>query len=210
MRSVRVIAAAVGVVFATVLTLGFLLRGRFASVSDQAFGTAAGLAIPALACLFAWAFSGFPLPGRRARLYHTKEGSFVLSPEFTSGQAAYERDRTRTATCAHLRPVERAMRAAGIVTRLEAPSRHGPAITAECRIHEDELRRMFALDGQVRYCERYESRCDPEDTPLADLVCGRCVGARSIRGGISVRHPGGYFRGAPWFPRTPAGASEAQ
>ena len=199
----------VAAAFAIVLSLGFQLRRHAASLSDDAFGAIAGVSICALACFLVWAVRGFPMPGRGARIRSTKEGDYRVVEHRTRAQIAYESDPRRTASCKHLRPLELAMRQAGIVTRLSRPPAYVPAVTAVCRINEAELRRTIHVPESVGYFERYESERARNDIAIAELVCAACRESDAAHAVISVYHPseGGKM---PWFPAPPPAPTDGQ
>ena len=99
--------------------------------------------------------------------------------EWSDLQIKYNEDATRTATCGHLQPVERAMRLAGIVPKLQVASwrencKPLPKINADCCINELELRRQFSLADSVRYVEGYMPERAEHDNPWAELRCTAC------------------------------------
>jgi hypothetical protein len=190
---------AVGLAFAVGIPMGFVLRPKLAGVSDDVFGAALGIAIPAAAVVMTWLFVGAPMPRRRVRVQ--------LSPiqqaeqaRIIAEQEAYAASSAQTACCPHLRAVEAAIRAAGVKTHLLAWSATDRAVWAQCRIDEKALRRQFDLPRWVAYEEGYYSDRDQNDTPRADLVCQRCRDAGTPGSSIVVIHPESYSENAPWFP----------
>ena len=121
---------------------------------------------------------------------------------WTDGQIAYNEDPNLTGTCVHLRPIERAMRSAGIQTRLltatwkenYAPL---PKIQADCRINESELQRQFHIADPVRYQQGYQPERSEFDNPWASLTCTQCQSS------IALEHPDRPRPGAKWFPQDP-------
>jgi len=190
---------AVGLSFAVGIPLGFLLRPGMAGISDSAFGTGLGIAIPGAAVVMTWLFAGAPMPRRRVRtrlspLQQAEQATIITEQE------GYAANRTRTACCPHLRAVEAAMRAAGVKTQLIAWSADSRAVWAQCRVDEKELRRQFGLPRWVVYEEGYFSDRDQNGTPRADLVCHRCRDEEEPGWNITVVHPESYSKDAPWFP----------
>jgi hypothetical protein len=87
---------------------------------------------------------------------------------WSDGQIAYDLDPAATATCAHLTPVERAMRAAGVVVRPQT----GETVYATCTIDETELRRRFGLAPPAWYGElRQVDERGFEDRPAMVIGC---------------------------------------
>ena len=85
----------------------------------------------------------------------------------------------RTTTCAHLQPIEHAMRSAGIETR-----RYREVdITAKCRIDFPALQRAFRIAAPVRYAEFYGGDRASTELPTAYLYCDE---DKSM---LSVLHP---------------------
>jgi hypothetical protein len=110
---------------------------------------------------------------------------------WSDDQIAYDRDRTQTRTCAHLAPVERAMREAGLFVRLLL-DRH---VRAQCRIDEPALRSAMPLDASVTYSETIELGGRAyEDPPGAALLCNAC------RSSISVLAPWQWREETATFP----------
>ncbi len=120
---------------------------------------------------------------------------------WTDEQIAYRENPKATATCAHLQPVERAMRAAGIVPRrLTEPWYRGFAslsmVEADCRINQAELPR-FHLPGSVQYASGYSPERSEWDNPWARLTCGVCASR------IDLVHPEYPRTTTVWFPSPP-------
>ena len=192
---------AVGLAFGAGIPAGFVLRPKLAWMSDDAFGAILGIGIPVIAialyCLFTGAFPK-PRPER-----WTAPGQEEAMARIASEQQAYASDTQATAACEHLRPVEAAMRAAGVRTQLLATSGTGRAVWALCQIHEQKLRHRFGLPSFVEYVERYVSERSREDTPHAELSCRRCM-QRDLPGwSMIVLHPVEGGRKYPWFPEPP-------
>ncbi|MBK7927921.1 MAG: hypothetical protein IPJ98_10640 [Bryobacterales bacterium] len=138
MRTNIAVVVAVGLAFGMGIPAGFVLRPRLAGLSDDAFGAILGIGIPVIAvalyCLFTGAFPR-PRPER-----WTAPGQEEAMARIAAEQQAYASDTQATAACEHLRPVEAAMRAAGVRTQLLATSGTGRAVWALCQIHERKLR----------------------------------------------------------------------
>jgi hypothetical protein len=121
---------------------------------------------------------------------------------WTDAQIAYAENRDITAVCQHLKPVESAMRHAGIATHLLTESIDKsfaplPAITADCRLDWKTLRRTLVLAEPVRYEEGYQPERHERDNPWARLACSNC------KSKIDLVHPEGPGAGIPWFPAPP-------
>ncbi len=110
-------------------------------------------------------------------------------------QIVYDQDRQRLATCPHLRPIEQAMRQAGVRVRLIGPS----AIMANCRIDRAGLERRSLLAGPAAYLEYVVPDRPPDVIPVAELRCQACASV------ITVLHPQESPPGAAWFPDAPGG-----
>jgi hypothetical protein len=85
-------------------------------------------------------------------------------------QIAYDLDRTRTATCIHLAPIEHAMRDTGLDVKFLIPA----MVQSPCLIDEAELARKFAPLEPVRYVEYLSGERSIEDPPNAVLNCSVC------------------------------------
>ncbi len=90
-----------------------------------------------------------------------------LGEEWTDENIAYYENLTQTATCVHLQPIERAMRSAGIETKLYRQN----DITARCRIDAAALKQAFPLPLAVRYIEGAEGERAANDFLYALLIC---------------------------------------
>lgn len=86
---------------------------------------------------------------------------------WSDAQIAYDLEPDGTATCAHLAPVEQAMRRAGIAVKLQS----GRIVTAPCVIDEPALRARFALDPPAWYGIVPDHGRSYEDPPYAALGC---------------------------------------
>jgi len=109
---------------------------------------------------------------------------------WNDAQIAYDLDPDATATCRHLRPVEAAMRAAGLEVRLIAP----PQVRAPCRIDEPALWTQFEHPRSVSYLEMFLGGRAAEDDPVAYLRCEGCQAT------IDVLHPNLARGETPVFP----------
>ena len=107
-------------------------------------------------------------------------------------QIEYAEDRSRLATCAHLQPIEAAMRAAGIETRLT-----NLCLVAPCRVDGKALGEQFALPETVRYTEMHVYDRSIHDPPVAFIQCDTC------RLYIDVIHPSHATPDTIWFPSEP-------
>ncbi len=121
----------------------------------------------------------------------------------TAEQIAYDENPEATAACIHLEAIERAIRAAGIVVRRSGKHEYWPVVTADCRIHETELRRVFALPETIFYKEAYQPERYEFDNPRADIFCAECLKADRSRSDIMVLHPDECKPNTRWFPSSP-------
>jgi hypothetical protein len=96
--------------------------------------------------------------------------------------------------CEHVRPIELAMRAAGIEIRSDPYA----GLRATCRIHFPSLSRQFAPLEPVTYSEFFQPERYFEDNPTARLSC------RSCSSHIETLHPLECSTRTPWFPESPA------
>jgi hypothetical protein len=121
---------------------------------------------------------------------------------WTDEQIAYCENPQAVATCVHLQPIERAMRSTGIVPRLLtqpwdknfAPL---PNISADCRINEVELKRLYPGADSIRHTTGYWPERSATDNPWAKLACAWCNSS------IEVVHPEWPGRNTVWFPSAP-------
>lgn len=111
---------------------------------------------------------------------------------WSDAQIAYDRDRTMLATCRHMRPIEQAMREAGLHLRFEGDEQVG----AQCRVDEPGLWARFPK-GKLSYSEYFRGGRASEDDPDAYLFCEAC------RSRIGVIHPVMARDETPWFPSPP-------
>ncbi|MBL8782478.1 MAG: hypothetical protein JNL06_16195 [Alphaproteobacteria bacterium] len=216
--------AAVGAGFIVVIGAGFLISGDAAPVElMSAFYPAVG--VLAL-CLAYGVYvlihnpprfgSGVGLPSvggrsgrdfpaeQRARLAQLRANpatvKFAAAIEageaWSDEQIAYDLDPSAVATCEHLEPIERAMRASHIAVKRWRPL----VVQAQCRIDEAALKRMFP---SANYAEPQQYDRSLEDPPGALLSCSDCTSR------ILVVHPSVAGAGTPAFPAQAAAAAGA-
>jgi len=217
MRIVLSAMLAVCIAFAAVLSLGSYLRQRVPSLSDNAFGTIAGLAIVILVVAITWLLNpslfSLPLLARRgthpavtehqrriaelaADPVKRKYAALVERGEWwTDDQILYNETPSMVATCAHLQAIEYAMRLAGLKVRMNPLLPSVPAsVTVDCRINEPEFKRRYVPAESVHYREYFQPERSQWDNPTADILCSEC------RSRIQVVHPSEAGEGTPWFP----------
>jgi hypothetical protein len=112
---------------------------------------------------------------------------------WTPERVAYDLDPQATATCAHLAPIESAMRGAGIEVRMSG-AKH---VYAKCVVDGEALGRKFALPASAGYGEMQSFDRGGEE--LSALVA-----CESCRSNIWVMHPKAAAAGVPVFPRAAA------
>jgi hypothetical protein len=116
----------------------------------------------------------------------------IAAGEFWSNeQIDYDRDPRATVTCAHLRPIEQAMRGDGVVVRLN----YTQAVHGRCRIDAAALERTGLLRLPVTYREYYETERYGDHYPLASIACAEHRAAV-----IRVEHPD-IAKDLPVWPR---------
>jgi hypothetical protein len=181
------------VVFATgMVSAGFLAAhaGRRASerrrLRDDAERTRSAAAVARSSRVANLAAN--PATAKYARLVERGEN-------WSDEDIAYAEDAQAVATCEHLLPIERTMRAAGVavrpLTRLQ--------VNAKCRIDMAALQSQFDAGPPVRYAEFYAADRRENDNPTAFLICDA---HRSI---IHTLHPNeAGATGLPLFPSQPA------
>lgn len=206
MRSILTLMAAVAIAFIVVIWFGFWIHTNTNAIPDEIFGVVAYIGIFAIALfLGCWMLGISPWSGWTAKQMFGPRQRAQPQPRevpvrhYSAAEMAYLMDRNATATCAHLQPIERAMRLAGITVYMQEDS--DSIIKALCLINEDELRRLFQLPPSITYRER----CEPEDfgIPRADITCGYCLKADRARCKIAVYHPQEYQIKKQWFPSPP-------
>ena len=181
--------------FAIVLGLGFAIHWQAAGISDNVFGAAAALAIAGISFAIYYLLnpSQFSLPRSLHRLLHRKirgtSQPIAAAPlerreQWTDDQILYNENPRMVATCPHLQTIAYAMLLAGFKLRLD-PLRPSPAasVSANCRIHEADLKLRFALPEPVQYREYFMPERAATDNPTADLFCSECKST------IRVVHP---------------------
>jgi hypothetical protein len=86
---------------------------------------------------------------------------------WTDGHIAYYENPLAFATCVHLRPIELAMRAAGIDLRLYK----NLEVTAKCHVDYERLKRLFHAEAPIAYSEFYMGEPQYHERPAAFLIC---------------------------------------
>jgi hypothetical protein len=143
------------------------------------------------------------------RVKHPDESSaatvwFPSAPDpLSAARIAYDKSRTATATCIHLQPIERAMRAAGVKLELYNYWASWPEVHAKCCIDDAELRRVFALPASVHLKEMYEQDRDSW-VPRADILCDECMKLDPKPCTIRVLHTDDARANTMWFPSRPS------
>jgi hypothetical protein len=102
----------------------------------------------------------------------------------------YDLDPTHTATCAHLRPIERAMRAAGICVALHS----GATVNADCVVDADRTRQDFNPGATTGYREFEHYDRSPEAQLVGQIWCTACNSS------IDTVHPQTASPGTSRFP----------
>ena len=204
MRIVLAGMVAVAAAFAVVLGLGFWIHERTSAIPDTLFGWLAALAIPLIAGWIMCLLLGFS--PWRYRLPH--QGRLYTAPpalgQFrAAAQRAYAENPNATEACAHLRPIEHAMRRAGVKLSLLDVHEYAPVVMAECRINVPELNRVFHLPAWIYYQEGFQPERSPYDNPRADIFCEQCLKTSHMRAIVSVPHPAEWRADTPWFPSSP-------
>jgi hypothetical protein len=105
-------------------------------------------------------------PRRRRYAEMIETGDSFWSPD----RVEYDLDAEATTCCAHLAPIESAMRHAGINVRLSMPG----TVDAACAIDSARLSREFNLTDSVKYEELVVYDRSLEDPPQARLTCSAC------------------------------------
>ena len=127
---------------------------------------------------------------------------------WTDEQIAYYENPAMTATCAHLQPIERAMRSRGIDLRLVMPPWEKfvaipMKVKGDCCINEAELWRQFAVPECVEHKTGYQPERSEFDNPWAALVCSSCASS------IDLVHPEWPRKSTAWFPVAPGQTNSA-
>jgi hypothetical protein len=207
-------AVAVATAFAGVLGFGFWIHEKTGGgpIPDGPFGLLAALAIAAVAGAVFCGLTGVrPELQWRPVAARTAGGPVTpASQKKTVEQISYETNPLQLAACVHLRPIERAMRRAGLRLQIAGHHSREPAVSAECRINEAGLRRVFALPASVYYKEQYQPERSQWDNPRADIYCAECLVKDRERSGIGVLHPDECREETPWFPLAPPPATSGR
>jgi hypothetical protein len=116
--------------------------------------------------------------------------------EWSDEQIAYHEDRTLLVTCQHLRPIEGGMRRTATKMRRIGST----AVSADCRIDQVAIGRVYHLQPPAYYSEYYQGDRSATDFPTAILTCKDC------RSFIRVLHPDEAKRDTPAFPDVTADA----
>lgn len=111
---------------------------------------------------------------------------------FSEEQITYYTNPEMCVTCPHMRPIEAAMRAAGIETHWVNPAGQSCAIQADCRVEEKALVGRYGLPPDVIYVEHD----NPHDGPEAYLWCKLCYCP------IWTKHPWEARASTPRFPES--------
>lgn len=109
---------------------------------------------------------------------------------WTLAQIDYDLDPHASTTCAHLAPIERAMRMAGVLVKLH----YGNTISADCVVEEPAARERFAVEPPVGFGYLPQSGRDYEDPPSVAFTCSE------HRARIYVMDPQAAPPGALRFP----------
>ncbi len=205
MRPVLAAMCAVAFAFAIVLWFGFRVHDRVGAVPDLLFGSIAALAIAGIAgAVYCWIQRIVPWrPRGRSVSYRPSAAWLEGRAQLDRDQAAYDADPNAAASCIHLQPVERAMRAAGVRVKLAGGSPYTPRVEAACRVNEAELRRVFALPAWIEYREMYQPERSERDNPRADIICTKCLHSDRPSIDILTLHPDECRADTPWFPTPP-------
>ena len=203
MRMVLAGMVSVAAAFAVVLSLGFWIHGRTNAIPDSLFGFLAAVAIALISgwlmCLLL-GYSPWRYALRRTRQAPMPSG---WAQRRAAAQQAYADNSEALASCAHLQPIERAMRIAGVSVSLLEVSEYAPVVMAKCRINVRELNRVFNLPASVYYKEGFQPERSPDDNPRADIFCDECLKTNRTRAIVSVLHPAECRTDTPWFPTPP-------
>ncbi len=192
--------AAVPVAFTVVLGFGFWVHDRGLSMDDSTFGLLAAIAIVAISFGIFSSITGI----RFWPIVRTFPQSIPRTPyvprQLSEAEIAYPLDPNMTVSCAHLAPIEKAMRMAGIEVKYQAENIYRPIVRARCRVNEAELKRVFGLSNNIFYKESYEPERYEFENPRADIFCLECLKADRARSTIGVLHPDEYRLDTAWFP----------
>jgi hypothetical protein len=134
----------------------------------------------------AWLDAAASDPYRKRYAEMIKAGDSFWTPE----RAEYDFDRSVTACCKHLEPIESAMRRAGLKVTLSSPG----TVSADCCIDQEALAREFSLPEGGGYTEMYSRDRSGDDPPHAFLFCPACQSR------LWVVHTREARPGTPTFP----------
>lgn len=192
--------AAVPVAFIVVLGFGFWVHDRGLNMDDSTFGLLAAIAIVVISFGIFSALTGI----RFWPIVRTFPQSIPRTPyvprQLSEAEIAYPLDLNMTVSCAHLSPIEKAMRMAGIEVKYQAENIYRPIVRAKCRIDLEQLKRVFALTDNIFYKEAYEPERYQFENPRADIFCLECLKADRARSTIGVLHPDECTPETVWFP----------
>ena len=111
--------------------------------------------------------------------------------DWSDAAILYHEDPNRLATCVHLRPIEQAVRRAGIAARLYREH----DVVATCRIDLPRLEQVVSVAPPIRYAEFFQADRAENDLPTAFLICDE---HKSI---LYTTHPAAAGADtAPWMP----------
>jgi len=141
-------------------------------------------------------------PAKRAYVARVERGE-----EWSDAQIAYHENPLLAATCAHLQPIELAMRAAGVVPKmLEYPWQQDGVpllkVRADCCINEAALRQRHPLPACVAFQQGYQPERHEQDNPWAQLACAEC---KSV---IELTHNEWPREKTVWFPTQPVAGAQ--
>ncbi|MEO5794845.1 MAG: hypothetical protein ABIP34_07470 [Rhodoferax sp.] len=109
---------------------------------------------------------------------------------WSDAQIAYSEDPRSTATCVHLQPIERAMRATHLVVRRT----YNADVTAHCCIRQDAFAQRFGNAALALYGEHHDIDRSVYDPKSALFWCQPCSSQ------LWVVHPEEAAPQTPWFP----------
>lgn len=196
------VIAGVGAGFIVVIRVGFLIHGQQAprEISD---GLVAGAVVLLLYLLVAGiAQLGAPKPTTRPGydfpLAAATPVPVAKAPFETANPSPRPRplpprpwvDPRNLASCAHLKPLELAMRAEGIQMRISRPL----FVSADCRISQPQFLDEFGAELAGLYDERHEIDRSYLDPKTAFFYCPPCQST------LMVVHPEEAREQTPWFP----------
>jgi hypothetical protein len=200
LKKTLIAMAAVPVAFTVVLGFGFWVHDRGLNMDDSTFGLLAAIAIVVISFGIFGSITGI----RFWPIVRTFPQSIPRTPyvprELSAAEIAYPLDLNMTVSCAHLAPIEKAMRLAGIEVKYQAENMYRPIVKANCRVNLPELKRVFALTDNVFYKEGYEPERFEFENPRADIFCLECLKSDRARSTIGVLHPDECKPETVWFP----------